>query len=348
VGLPRPFDQLGLLAPLGAGADAAEVADLRRRLLAIQPRITQELLGESRRRVQGAARERLEAILAGMLPADEQAARTPELFEGPGLLTGFHHLDALDLPELDPAPAMREALAEAAAAEAEARRQAPGSGARVEALYRLVAATSRGLRELWSVARATRQLPRESPGARELEPFLERLAPEHWEARVTLAGDREHPLLARWLQGELRLDGVLDLRAEARPLELRGELAGRVLVLAGPGGVRLEDLNQAAAARGDRLLVACVGGQVEVAGEVRAQVLALGDARVRVHPQARLEGALLAPEAAPEHLELAGRLELDGRRRAPWPPAGAGEHPEGAGMVATLSPTALLRQEEAR
>lgn len=354
IGVPRPFDQVSFLAPLEAVTDVARANRLREEFLAMQPRLVRELRTGLERQVDPAAAPRLEAILRGMVPADAQAARTPALPQDPAWVTGFHHTRRAFLRELDLARVLEDRRGVAAAREAAVRAEATGSAGQVEAVYQLVDATSQGLMACWGYQVAARLHPRQAGAG--LEPYLARLAPESLAARATFTATAEHPRIRAWLAGTARLEGVLDLRSSPRPLRLSGELQGQVMVLVGPAGVHLEDLNLAAAARRDRLVVASCGGPITLRGAVRAQLLALPasaaapstTARVRLDPSARLQGTLLAPFATRSSLELDGQVLADPSLRAPLPPRQALDRPDGGGYLVVLSPEPLFAAGGAR
>lgn len=354
VGLPRPFDQVAFLGPLEAVTDPARANRAREELLAIQPRLVNEVLAHMDHQLDPSQKDRLEAILKGMIPANDQAARTPQVTVEPALVAGFHHARMVPFRLLDLAASMETDLGLAKEREAEVKAAALGSAEQVEAVYNLVDTYSRGLERVWTYGVRTRL---HAPGAEgTLGPYLDRLDPESLAARASLRAPAEHPRVAAWLAGELRLDGVLDLRQARQRLVLSGELMGKVLLLVGPAGVRLENLNRRAPARGDRLVVACAGGDVEMGGDVRAQVLSLPVAAdqpesagaVRLDPSTRLVGGLVAPFARRGQLELDGMAIPDQNQTAPWPVSAGLDRPDGGGYQVVIAPEPLWTEGEAR
>ncbi len=353
IGMPRPFDQVGFLAgDAGAVLDAAAVNRDRRQLLDVADRLLPKVASAPLPSLSPEALERLKAIAAGIPKPGDREAWTPILPEGRSLLVGFDHVEAMRLEELDLARATRERLADLRQKEAalEAARNDPGSI--VDRTYELVDATNRGLERIWLFARQTRMHPEGTPAHDSLLPYLERLRLGHFLSRVSLEAGSEHPLVAAWLAGKTRLDGVLDLRSASTPIELTGELKGQVAVLTGRAGVRLRSTNREAGNRGDRLVVIAAGGSVEIAGDVRAQVLVVPEeaeggesGSVRMAPGTRLAGSLLVPRPGAGKLELGGWILVDPSAGASERPGDAALRPDGGGYVVLVSPEPLWIEE---
>lgn len=121
--------------------------------------------------------------------------------------------------------------------------------------------------------------------------WLPRLTPAHFRDRAHAVPPRA--VTEDWLAGKSRMEGVIDLTAWPARLRLTGELAGRVVMLVGPQGADLTDLNRDANAL-NRLTVVSFGGPLTVAGEVHASLVALSAET----PQAA-HGRISIPKSAP-------------------------------------------------
>lgn len=360
VGLPRPFDELQVvIGDAAALVDTARVNRARERLLEVQDRLMAELESGRQLNADEADLARLEEIVKGMLPAEELARRTPVLPEEPAAYLGFHHLPEARFEELEVVRLVEEAEAEVAR-RAEALRAARTGKDAVEAVYQLVAAYSMGLELIWIFDQSVNLLPISHPDhAARLAPPLAGVSPEHYLARVTLAGDAGHPLIAPWLAGEARLDGGVDLRESRERLVLDGTLRGRALLLVGPAGVRVESLNRGGLEDGHKLVIVSLGGDVEVIGEAEADVVMLpapgrgpdSVGLLRLGLRAELHGSILAPHAHAGTLDLRGGIHTDGRRKATAEPATAAEIEVGAFAgehVVVVSPSPLFVDGGAR
>lgn len=359
VGPPRPFDQLGLFAgELGALTDVSEARGARRQLLDRAATAREELAGRHTSGWPADLAAYLGRIVEGMPAPEALADRVPRLPDEPAALTGFHHVDDVPLETLDLAAATRADRLRLD----ELARAYRGAGADpqavVDAAYAWASALSNAADRLWRYQYVGAVLPHgEARYRAELEPFLGRLEPGHWLARAHLAGTPDHPDLAGWLAGENRLEGVVDMTATRGPVVLAGPLEGRVAVLVGERGARLEGVRRGPRPA-DKLLVVSFGGDVEVAGDCAAAVLMLAPregaraGRLTIPGGATLRGAVLAPHAGGDGLapplELRGTLVPDARLLAPWPPA-ATVHQAGAGSyVLALDPRPLWGAGEAR
>jgi hypothetical protein len=184
--------------------------------------------------------------------------------------------------------------------------------------------------------------------------FLPRLTAEHVRDRAHLAMPAGDPLLAEWLAGRGRLEGVLDLTDHTAPVVLTGELQGRVMVLVGAGGAALSDLNRRASRGGHRLTVVSLGGELTVAGTVHAAVIALegkpgaGHGRVAIPSSALLVGSLLVPDPQPARLLLEGRLRYDPELFAAYPPKDTLKRTGPGEYVIAVSPSPLFADGEER
>lgn len=354
VGPPRPFDQLGIFGgELAAFTDRARVAAGRRDLLARAGRVRAELAARDTAGWPAHLQSYFARIVEGMPEADVLEERVPRLPATPAALSGFDHVADVPLTSLDLAASLEGDLARIGELERAYRAAAGDAQAATDAAYALAGELSNAADRVWQYQRVSRVVPHEGEFQRDFAPFLGRLDGAYWRARAHLAGTPADADLAGWLAGAHRLEGVVDMTAAPAQLRLAGRLKGRVAVLVGPRGARLETA-AAGGEPGDRLVVVSLGGDVEVAGDCAAAILMLGGedgepGRLEVPGGARLRGAVLAPHASEGGpLPLRGTLVPDKALLGPWPPA-ATVHQAGAGSyVLALDPRPLWGAGEAR
>lgn len=357
VGPPRPFDQLGLfLGRHDAAFDPSQVNAKRRQLLAQQRRLFTEVLKTRAPDLSPEAKEKLEGIVAGLLPADQVEERTPEVPEEPSALWGFYHVGRYHLEGLDPLREIGKVEPEIARYEAAARSAANGD-ALVDALYHLVDESSDAVNLLWDYQRVINLRPHDGEIYRtNVSPYLGRLTPQYYLDRAHLEIHPEDPVFQRWLRGEARLEGVLDLTRYGKPLELTGELFGRVILVVGEQGAVIDDLNQQSSLRDNRVVVVSVGGEVSVRGESHASILMLGTeadpsaspGTIRIPYSAKLTGNLIVPHPTRGALQLDGSIEPDPRLQAAYPPSETLEKAGRGDYLVAVSPRPLFAEGRAR
>ena len=359
VGPPRPFDQLGLfLGRHEAAFEPSQVNAKRRELLEQQRRLFQEVAKTTPPAdLSPEAARKLEGMVAGLLPAEEVERRTPEVPEEPAALWGFYHTGEYYLEGLDPLRDIAKVEPEIARYEAAARNATDGD-AMVDALYHLVDESSDAVNLLWDYQRIINLRPHDGEVYRtNVAPYLGRLTPEYYLDRSHLEIHPEDPVFQRWLRGDARLEGVLDLTRYGKPLELTGELFGRVILVVGEHGAVLDDLNEESSLRDNRVMVVSLGGDVTVRGHSHASILMLGDANdqpggspgtVRIPFSAVLSGNLIVPQPTRSALQLDGSIRPDPRLQAAYPPsqtllkAGRGDY------LVAVSPRPLFAEGRAR
>lgn len=345
---PRPYDQLGVYVDdLEALFEPRTLGQVRARLLAQAEALRSEV---QRARAQASDPE-LERFLgqieAGIPPASELFERTPSLPPLPAALFGPYHVDQLPPGELDLSARLQALEARILAAETTAR--ARSGPARADALHAWAGELSNGLDALWGALRTFTVLPHEGLlYRREMAPHQSRLEVSSYRARTTLEVGEGHPLFEDWRRGRGALEGVLDHSAAAETLSLSARTQGRVVLLVGREGIRLSEAGPKTSE--DRLVVVSLGGDVEVFGHTQAAVLMLSDraqkipsGRFFLHPGARLVGSVVAPDARPGSLEIAGELVPDRSLRGVYPPKASARGPGPGDYLFAISPTALLR-----
>lgn len=348
-GPPRPFDQVALYLGRASGAvDMAAGAAARGSLLERHARLLSRLGEVARAGGPGSARARQ---LAGLMDPREVAARLPDPWSrGAPSMFGPYHLDeGFEGAYLDRAAATTRELAALDRAEAALEAAVAGGRDAGRPAEQAVATLDLALGEAWRFSwHFSLQSPTEPGRGRQLAPYLERLSPGYFLARVHRRLAPTSPWTRRWLAGEARLDGVLDMRSDD-PLELSGTYAGRTTLVVGPGPVRLRALTPSdPEGLDDRLVLVALGADVTVEGRVTAAVvLAPGAAggssgRFRLARDALLEGALLAPDPPPGSVELAGTLRHDPRLQAPWPPSRTLALPGAGHYVVVVAPVPLF------
>lgn len=357
VGPPRPFDQLGLfLGRHDAAFDPVAVNAKRRQLLAQQRRIWDEVEKTKVPDLSPEAETKMKAIIAGLLPADEVERRTPEVPEEPSALWGFYHTGRYYLEGLDPLRDIEKVEPEIARYEAAARSATNGDEL-VDAVYHLVDESSDAVNLLWDYQRIMNVRPHSGEVyQKNVAPYLGRLTPKYYLDRAHLEIHPQDPVFQRWLRGEARLEGVLDLTRYGKRLELKGELFGRVILVVGEHGVVLDGLNQESSLRDNRVVVVSLGGDVSVRGESHASVLMLGaegepegsPGIARIPFSAILTGNLIVPNPTRSALQLDGSIKPDPRLQAAYPPshtllkAGRGDY------LVAVSPRPLFAEGRAQ
>jgi hypothetical protein len=344
-GPPRPFDQVGLYAgDLARVTDAAAANRLRGALLeeargversierlrghtagAEEDTVARLLSGCSSRVARASASTGTDAPeaapLSGFPGHGDPAVDFPELPEGPASLVGLADTRGfLDLSGLDLARVLAERLAGIRTAHRELDRAIDdASGGRAsDAVTRAVDVTARvnqALLRIWEYQNVFRVIPHDSEAhATEIAAYAPRLAPEWFAERSlgTLApgGDA----MQRWTRGEAALLGVFHIESAAA-VRLSGALPGRALLVVDAPAVDLADIPPPRHP-GDLLTIVTDRARVRVRGNVHAAVIASGDARVELAPDAHLTGGL-AIEGRGAPLALSGRL-----RRSPAAAAG--------------------------
>jgi hypothetical protein len=337
---PRPFDQIGVFAGrLDGLTETGEVPGLREQAVRLHEELRVSLQDAVDQGPDG-ARDRLRAMLEGMKDPEVLGQGTAGLDVAEACVTGpYHPPEVFPLEALDPLPRIRERLAEAERAMAAGEQLGEGSSAEEfkRRGYEAVIAV-RDLVEAFWMYRVMFTLRTHESAAyqRAVEPYLERLDGAYLRHRVSWAGTPEDPLLARWLAGEARLDGVVDLTAHGGALELTGGLRGRTLVLVGPGPVTLRDL-RSDTGRNDGLVVASLGADVRVEGDCDVSILML--AAEGAGPES--VGTLRIP-AGRDRLELSGGLRADSSLRLPAPPF-TRHHPRAlSAFVLAVSPVPVF------
>ncbi len=328
---PRPFDQLGLY--LG---DASALLDLRAANLLREEAIRGHLALLDRLRsldpagLSAADARWLGQIVTGMVPGDELRRRLPPFPESGAAILGIDpEVQALDLAELDLESGLARIRQRIEAREAGFSAYARVDRSRLEHGYWLVDEYSNLFDRLWQVGSGVISLVDRLGGKWRdgIEPYLPRLEPGYFLARVTLRPDEQEPFFHQWRARGARLEAIVDATGFTRPVELEGELQGRVMLLVGRAGIRLRDLNWEAAQGENRLVIVSLGGDVDVEGKVAAAILMLGPqngahrpGRLRMAPSAHLKGSLILPWSGSADLALHGALEYDRSLHASWPP----------------------------
>lgn len=351
---PRPFDQLGLfLGRPGSLIDAARVNQIRDAAVQGHLALRSELQSADTSALSGDDKRWLRQIVEGMLTAEDLENRVPRLPDGEAVLYGFlGEVREFQLRELD-LVARLEAIQARLDARKAAYQSAPPDRSRYEQAYWMVDEYSNVFDAIWqSRSWATRILERDSDRFRELfEPYLHRLTPRYFLERVSLSFHEEDPLYHAWRSMGRRLEGVVDLSHWSQRIELEAELQGRVVLLVGPGGATLRDLNWSTGAEGHRLVLVSLGGEVVVEGQVRASVIMLPGAdgsptgSFRLGSGAHLRGGLLLPEPGTASVVLEGILEYDGFFRASYPPRNTLTLGTRGEYVVTLGPQPLWSKE---
>lgn len=356
LGPPRPFDQVGLyFGRAQALLDAPEVNRRRQAYLEAQVRILSKLESLSPPDLGEAEKARLTEILSGLLPPEEVARRTPELAEEEAVLWGPYHTGDFYLRDLDLVEVLSEIEGNVTQAEA-ALTSASSGKAFVDAVYTLIDHHSRSLNRIWDYQRMFHWVPRDSAKFQgTLAPYLARLSPRYFRDRAHLQIHPQDPVLERWLDGKARLEGVLDLTRWKAPLTLAGDLRGRVLLLVGPGGIHLQDVNPISSRAGDRITVVSLGGPVSIQGESHAAVLMLESkegakdpGRIWIPAGSKLVGKLIAPLSEAGDLELDGVFRDDPLWMAAFPPEKTLDKPFRGDYAFAVDPNPLFSRGWAR
>lgn len=355
-GTPRPFDQLGMfLGHLDAVTQAGEANRVRARLIARAAALRGEL---ARLPTDGWPPEQadyLRRVAAGMPDGPTLEEATPGLPTQDSALLGFDHVDLVPLPALNLVTHWKQAEVHMGELERAFRDARGDPAATVAFAYQLASEYSNALDSAWGFQRVMTVMPRDGLRfQRQLGPALERLTPAWFQDRAHLEARPGDPDLAGWLAGRVRLEGVLDASPQAARLHLAAELAGRVVLLVGEAGARLEGVNREGYRRGNRLVVVSLGGDVEVRGRCGASVIMLGRAgapaaapgRLVIGSGATLHGSLLLPSSRGPSLDLEGALAPDAGELAPWPPSADLGLPLGGSYVVAISPEPRFREGE--
>jgi hypothetical protein len=341
---PRPFDQSGLFVQnAGAVVDLGSVDSEKDQLIQDYESFRQRL--ESVAGSQGEAGPRLTQLSEGMASQEEMSAALPA--HGPlstGALAGPRHgavitAASLDLAgdlvrrrnqrtqllsEFESALGQPDAVGPAAYKVISSLRGARAEFDRFHAQYALIDASSEGYQS-------------------GLAPYFDRLQPDFYRQRVHLRLAADSPLFTRWAAGEAQLNGVVGLEPGGQEVHIVGQPKGQVvLVTEGqhvvfdgpPPGA--EDAAVEEAAIPDRIIVASIGGDVTVAGDVKASVfLVAGDGatggRLRIRAGTTLYGVVAIGEGSSGQLALEGHISYDGSLRFPTPVAGEDEDDDHSG-----------------
>jgi hypothetical protein len=357
IAAPRPFDQLGLfLGDASTVFDSARANQIREEAVQGHLKLKDELAAADTSALNAQDRKWLRQIVEGMLTREDLEARVPRLPDGPACLYGFTgEVRKFRLQELD-LLARLETIKTRLDARKAAYLSAPVDRSKYEQAYWMVDEYSNIFDALWQAnSWATTLVERDSDRFREVfEPYMARLTPEYFLDRVSLRFSAEDPLYHSWRAMERSLEGVVDLTAWTQRIELEAELLGRVVLLVGPGGATLRDLNWSTGAEGNRLILVSLGGEVKVEGKVRAAVIMLsgvdGSApgAFRLGSNSHLRGCLLLPEAGRQDLSLEGTLAYDGFFGTPYPPRRTLVRGTRGEYVMALSPRPLYAREVAR
>ncbi len=355
---PRPFDQVGLfLGKHDVVLEPSKVNEARKRLLASQERIFKEIQAATLPTADAETQAKLQAIVAGLLPPEEVARRTPTMPEEPSALWGFYHTEEFFLEDLSIRKTLEEIEAKIARREAEARSSKDDAKRLVEALYQMVAEHSNGVNLIWDYLRVLNVHPFPSETfQKNVEPFLGRLTPEYFLNRAHLRIHPKDPMFLRWLAGESRMEGVIDLRGLGAPVELSGDLYGRLILIVGEQGATLRNLNLKTSLRDNRVILVSLGGDVNVDSTSHASIVMLGKegqekgtpGQIRIPRSTKLKGNLLIPHPTRGSLALEGSIEYDAGLIASYPPKQTLLKPDRGDYLVAISPETIFAQGRAR
>lgn len=331
---PRPFDQSGLFVQnTGAVVDLSAVDREKDQLIQDYEAFRQRL--EAVAGSQGTAGPRLTQLFEGMASREEMAAALPA--HGPlatGALAGPRHGAILTAASLDLAGDLvrRRQQRQQLLAEFESALGQPDAVG--PAAYRVISSL-RGARAEFDQFHAQYALidPNSEGYQTNLVPYFDRLQPDFYRQRVHLRLAADSTLFTRWAAGEAQLNGVVGLEPGGQEVHIVGQPRGQVVLLTDGQHVVFDgappgEEDAAAAPTPDRLVVASVGGDVTVAGDVRASVFMLAgeDAsggRLRVRSGTTLTGVVAIGDARPGQLALEGEIAYDGSLRLPSPVSAA-------------------------
>jgi len=304
-GPPRPFDQLGFYHPdLSKLTDPREANRLCREAARMMD-VVRARLASPPSGLSTASSGQVAAILAGL--PDLSRSHLPVLPEEPAVVLGLAEAGGrVDLAALDVAAALRKREAEMSAALA-AFQSAPDSGFAdggvdwVGRTTRLLRVANKLLHSAFLFSTQFRVLPRSGTEfARLIGPYQARLERDWFDPRVMIQLKASGEAFSGWLAGRRELDGVFRVHSDA-PLTVSGPAAGRcVLVLDAPS-VSLRNLG-ADSGTDEMVTLVVTRGSVTVTGDVRACLIASGDAQVTFAHGAHLTGGLLIASRNPAPL----------------------------------------------
>jgi len=359
---PRPFDELPFyIGRASALTDLAQANLHRRTLLDLYGRARNALKRATDAAPPGTAKSNYENMMEQSKDPASVATSAPEIPEDPNAhVTGiWHSSQSFSLDSMDIARRLQDAIPKAeraVQAQSQALDRALAASGDVGAQERMMAASSEALTlilqemlRIWGFHLAFQFIPRAAPEYDAYEQKAQlRLGYEHWrkiaffvlkedkgggpEKRIQAQWDRLIKRAANLNVPDPPFNGVVLVENESETLVLRGNLVGKMVVVATRGGLRLENVNPNAD-NDDSLVAVCLGGALELAGTVNAVVVAapyrLGEMvmepSIRMQPETVIRGGLFLPEGALA-TEWHGLLEYDDkyyggptRRGAGWP-----------------------------
>lgn len=189
----------------------------------------------------------------------------------------------------------------------------------IQVACRLMGVVVDPLRELWRFHDTYRILtPTDAAAYHDIKKRAERLSPAFFRRRAhyilrslprTTVQMVFDTLTKSVTNGVIQVDNPI-----GQPLSLTGNLKGRMVILVGPGGVRIRDLN-VAAGPADLVTVVASSGPVHVAGRCRATVVLSHSGSERpsgleIEKDARIHGSIIAL-LAPSNIRWRGTLIRD-------------------------------------
>ena len=163
-------------------------------------------------------------------------------------------------------------------------------------LRRLGERVSESLWRIWAFTKAFKLLKPSDAAYEAFEESRHKFASPFWQRRVTHVVKAED--WPRFDRSYPEKEGVVWIGNQSKEFLLTGELAGRVVIVTGPGGVRLRDFNLEDD-EDTRVVVVSLGGSVSIEKEVNAAiVLAQGEMgpvdEFHMAEGYRLNGAIVA------------------------------------------------------
>ncbi|MBI4864656.1 MAG: hypothetical protein HY815_31030 [Candidatus Riflebacteria bacterium] len=330
---PRPFGDSGLFLVNATGLtdveavnrDRLKAADLCRQVRSVLAALIAGAGGPFRQSCQELLDQSFDPAVAQAMPEPLKLPDGSAVYglQQPGVTQNLKNLDlAARFRELtDKAERAQQRFAALAGSVGGAP---SGDQPAVLAAARLASAAAVApLFELWAFHHTYAVLaPDNAQGWRDLSPRLYKLTDGYFRRRAhyRLTEDITRRDLSDALKKLLDrpIHGVVDVQNTSAPVSLSGPVRGRVIVLVGPGGATVRDLNPAPDSPGMVTLVV-PSGPIRVAGRNGVSIVIVdpgsgsAPAQLTIAGDAHIHGALVATSIPPGS-RLDGELERDDRQ----------------------------------
>jgi hypothetical protein len=347
-GPPRPLDLFGLFIGNGSNLTSFDqVNQHRTRLIDLLSRVRARL-SDGEKQLTGDSKEKVLDLLDD-IPTLENATSCTPVFPGNTRGCVFYGLmntgSRINLPNLDLAKRLTESISQV-------ERGIPGMppasdpelAVKVRPVGKLV---EDSLWSIWANQEAFKTLTSDNAQPYgEIRTALDRFDENYFlrrvHYRITPEGSADPKTKLDELLKHGPLDGVVHVENAQSRLELTGTLPGRLMLIAGAGGVTLTDVKCGNGAL-DRLTVVCFGKSVTINGHCQAHVITGPATTVVVEKNAILSGGLTMEDVAPGS-RLEGTVVRSERYFSGPPPIpGKGSHP-GTTYTLGVSPLLLYRR----